>query len=538
MAGPRSTPMDPTNVRFRLRSIVVGSWLTIGTVAVFAAYFVASWDRPHRPALLALALGAGAFSVGLQWMPLDRVVRSRLREPFFLGWSALMIALIAVAASFDGGVGSPLTAGLFLPLAFGALSYPLKSMVGIGVLVEAGFFAIVVADGGVDTPYLVFYAGCLAMATWMCAWQSRNHGLQHRELERVSRADPLTGCLNRRGLEERLAADLSRAARTGRPLGLILLDLDGFKAINDERGHAAGDALLRWTVAAIDRTVRPMDAVGRIGGDEFAVVLPDAGRPEAAEVAGRLREVLAEAAPASVGLAAFPADGTGTEELHQHADSELYAEKRVRAGGPQAVRAAASAATPRQELSWAAALARAVDVRLAASHDHSRAVAEYAVLIGRRLGWDADALGRLRLAGILHDVGKSALPDAILRKPGPLDEEEWLVVRRLPIVGADMVARIEGLEPVAAWIRAGHEHVDGSGYPAGLRGDDIPLASRVLLVADAYDAMTSERVYRPALGHAEALAELRANAGTQFDAECVEHLVAALDAAPVPAARP
>ena len=119
---------------------------------------------------------------------------------------------------------------------------------------------------------------------------------------------------------------------------------------------------------------------------------------------------------------------------------------------------------------------------------------------------------------------------------GPLGR--WLLVRRLPVVGADMVARIEGLEPVAAWIRAGHEHVDGSGYPDGLRGDDIPPASRVLLVADAYDAMTSERVYRPALGHAEAVAELRAHAGTQFDAACVEHRVAALGAAPAPLARP
>ena len=531
MAGPGSTPMDPTSVRFRLRSIVIGSWLTIGTVAVFVAYFAATWGRPHRPLLLVIALAACAFSVVMRWVPLERVVRSRIREPFFLTWSALMIGLIALAASLDGGVLSPLTAGLFLPLAFGSLSYPLKSMIVIGAMVEAGFFVIVASEGGVDGPYVLFYAGCLAMATWMCAWQSLSHDRQHQELERVSRADPLTGCLNRRGFEERLNADLARAARTGRPLGLILLDLDGFKQINDTRGHAAGDALLRWTVAAIDRTVRPMDAVGRIGGDEFAVVLPDAGRPEAEEVAQRLREALAEAAPASIGAAAFPADGTGAEELHQHADAELYAAKRGREDTE------AVSASPRQELSWAAAMARAVDLRLAARHDHSRAVAEYAVLIGQRLGWDHEALGRLRLAGILHDVGKSALPDAILRKPGPLDDEEWLVVRRLPVVGADMVARIEGLESVAAWIRAGHEHVDGSGYPDGLRGEAIPLPARVLLVADAYDAMTSERVYRPAIGHAEAVAELRAHAGTQFDAECVEHLVAALSCKNVRAAR-
>jgi diguanylate cyclase (GGDEF)-like protein len=520
MEGLASTPMDPTGVRFRMRSFVAGTWLSVGTAAVFIVYFLATLHDGHRGVLLAIALGALAASAGLRFLPMERVIRSRWREPFFTAWSGAVVALVALSASLDGGLRSPLIAGLFIPLCFGALSYPPATMLVMGVLVQAGFAAVAIADSAVHGSFAAFYSGMLAMATWMCAWQARNHEHQRGELQRVSRADPLTGCLNRRGLEDRLAADLARASRTGRPLALIVLDLDGFKETNDTRGHAAGDALLRWTVVTIDQTVRPMDAVGRIGGDEFAVVLPDAGRSEAVEIAERLRAAMAERAPASFGVAAFPADGTDADTLHHHADAELYASKRGRHG-------ARDSGTPR-ELSWAAAMARAVDLRMARQHEHSHAVGELAVLIARRLGWEGDQLGHLRLAGMLHDVGKAAVPDAILRKPGPLEPEEREIVEAYPALSADMVARIDGLGAIAGWVGAAHEHLDGSGYPDGLQGEEIPLAARIILVADAYDAMTSDRVYRRAMSHDAAVAELRAHAGTQFDASCVEHLVTAL----------
>ncbi|MBI5103674.1 MAG: diguanylate cyclase [Solirubrobacterales bacterium] len=515
-----SAPLDATNVRFRMRSIQAGAWLTVGTVTVFSLYAVLTWAEPHRAAMLATTLATGTLSLFLPVLPMERVIRSRWREPFFIAWSVAVIAIITVMAALDGGIDSPIPYALAIPLAFGSLSYPLWSMVLVGVLVQASAGTIIWLDTDVQPAYAYFVCSALGLTTWMCSWQARSHDRLHGELGRVSRADPLTGCLNRRGFEERLGAELSRASRSGRPLALILLDLDGFKEINDSRGHAAGDALLRWTVATIERTLRPADALGRIGGDEFAVVLPDAGRAEAVEIAERLRQVLADQSPASLGVASFPTDGTTAEQLHQQADAELYAVKRGRKGG--------RITGPPQELSWAAAMARAVDLRMAGQHDHSQAVGDYAVLIGERLGFDGDALGRLRLAGMLHDVGKAAVPDAILRKPGALDDDERAVIHEHPAAGAEMVARIEGLEPLAGWVRASHEHLDGSGYPDGLRGEEIPLPSRILLVADAYDAMTSDRVYRRALSHDDAVAELRRHAGTQFDADCVEHLIAAL----------
>ncbi|MDQ6914964.1 MAG: HD-GYP domain-containing protein, partial [Actinomycetota bacterium] len=176
-------------------------------------------------------------------------------------------------------------------------------------------------------------------------------------------------------------------------------------------------------------------------------------------------------------------------------------------------------------LSWAAALAHAVDARMNAAHDHSQSVAGYATAIAQALGWPADDVEQLRIAAMLHDVGKVAISDRILQKRGPLDDDEYRQVRRHPVIGAELVARIEGLGELVPWIRHSHEHFDGSGYPDRLHGEAIPLASRILLVADAFDAMTSRRPYREPMTHEAAIRELDANAGTQFDPACVAVLL-------------
>jgi diguanylate cyclase (GGDEF)-like protein len=332
----------------------------------------------------------------------------------------------------------------------------------------------------------------------------------------VSRADPLTKCLNRRGLRERADAELAHSLRHGTPFSVLVLDLDNFKQVNDSRGHSTGDAVLCRVVDCLGEVVRPSDAVGRLGGDEFAVLLPETSETEAAAVAARVTDALAADAPCSIGVASFPLDGNDLDSLLREADTRLYASRNGRGG-----RAVAHG----ERLSWATALAEAVDMRMDTSHEHSRAVAGYAVTIAAELDWDDEALGLLHLAGMLHDVGKVAVPDGILRKPGPLTEVEFDEVRRHSTIGADLVARVEGLDPIVPWIRHSHEHFDGTGYPSGLRGEDIPLAARILLVADAFDAMTSDRPYRDALSHEEALRELEAHAGGQFDPRCVELLV-------------
>jgi HD-GYP domain-containing protein (c-di-GMP phosphodiesterase class II) len=289
-----------------------------------------------------------------------------------------------------------------------------------------------------------------------------------------------------------------------------MLDLDHFKTVNDTRGHAAGDDLLRWCVERAEETLRPMDSLGRLGGDEFAILVPGATPAETREVADRVRNALAENAAVSVGAACFPVDGTDRESLHQCADAGLYAAKDGRDGAG--------------DLHFASALAAAVNLRMAVPDEQTSTVPHFALAIADRLGFSDADRAMLRLAATLHDVGKVSVPDRILRKPGPLTGDEFDYVKGHPAAGAEIVAHIDGLTPLADWILHSHEHIDGSGYPHGLSGDAIPLASRVLLVADAFDAITSVRPYGIQLPSDLALEELRRGAGRQFDPACVDAL--------------
>ncbi|MEA2256994.1 MAG: hypothetical protein QOG35_3039 [Solirubrobacteraceae bacterium] len=500
-----SLPADPTDVRFRLRNVQAGTAISIFGASAYIVYEAMTWGRPYRPAMTALAVAAILLSLVLARLDLEPLMRRpATREAFFLAWSAVTVALVSAGPLTDGGVQSPLTVGFFLPLAFAALSYPLASMVAVGAMVVGAYLGVALGMGGAPASEIFFVTVALTCATWMCAWQARNHERQRVELAFVSRSDPLTGCLNRRGFEERFAAELSRSQRTGEVVSMLVVDLDHFKRVNDQHGHAAGDDVLRWVADEIGALVRPSDAVARLGGDEFAVLVPGAERADAAVLGERLRATLRERAPASIGVATYPEDGIEADTLHQQADLALYAVKHAR-------ERMGVVAGPR-ELSWAAALARAVDVRMAVAHAHSSAVARYAAMIGARLGWAEERLAPLRLAAMLHDVGKIAVPEAILRKPAPLTRDEMALVRTHAAVGAGMVAQIDGVEAITPWIRHSHEHVDGSGYPDGLRSESIPLESRILLVADAFDAMTSERNYREAMSVDEALGELRRGA--------------------------
>jgi diguanylate cyclase (GGDEF)-like protein/putative nucleotidyltransferase with HDIG domain len=514
--------VDLSYVRLRVATVRFGVWITVAVCTCAVVYCLASWSSPNRTLMIGLLAVAIAAALGVGALPAERIVRSRWRELFFLSWSLFDIAFIAALVALDGGAHSPMAAVYFLPLVFAALSYPPSLAWPVCMLDVVAAFGVGATVGNPDWVYVGFFSATLACTAFLCVWHARDAEKQRGDLAEVSRTDSLTDSLNRRGFEERLDAELGESARGGRPLTLVLIDLDDFKSVNDTRGHAAGDEMLCWVVGTVRKALRPFDAVGRLGGDEFAVLLPGAARADALEIAARIRETLAERISATMGLATFPLDGGDREELHQRADAELYAAKH----GSKLLPGARS-----RDIAWVASLAQTVDQRATPTDDHSSEVARYATAIARRLRWDGEELSLLGLAGMLHDVGKVAVPDRILRGPEELTAEEHAQhVRSHPVVGAELVSRVEGLGPAVAWIRHSQENWDGSGYPDGLRGEAIPLGSRILHVADAFASMTGRRAYRDSVNAEAALEELQESAGTQFDPACVDALAAHLTA--------
>jgi diguanylate cyclase (GGDEF)-like protein len=523
---------DLSEIQFKRDTFTAASRLAFLIFAAGMVYAAATWDEGKRPLIAALFGAMGVIAVILTALPAERVARGRFREPIFLAWSIASVGLIGAAVWADGGVDSPLTVMLFLPVVFAALSYPLASVAFIGALSELTLVGVGSSVGSPDPERLAMFATSLGFTVVLCAWQAELADRRRRELAQISRADPLTGCLNRRGFEERLSAELDEGIRAGRPLAIVMIDLDGFKQINDNEGHAAGDELLKWTVDTMEVCIRPMDALGRLGGDEFVVLLPGAGQAEAMDVASRIRECLAPRVGATTGVSAFPTNGIETEDLLDTADAELYAAKEGRA--PRII-------PGRRELSWAATLARAVELRRSPDGlvEGARRVAGFASAIGQQLGWSGAELGLLRLAAMLHDVGKVSLSDNALRSPERLTEAEVNEIRQHPVVGAQLIERVEGLETIAPWIRHSHEHFDGSGFPDGLAGDAIPHASRMLFAAATYESLTTGYDGREPLTPDAAIERLREDSGTRFDPACIDALerhVQAASAADAPAA--
>jgi diguanylate cyclase (GGDEF)-like protein len=544
--------------------------------------------------------------------------------------------------------------------------------------------------------------GFAELAGMACANAER-----HAEVREAAEIDGLTGCLNRDALQRHLRDLIAESEENGHKLSVAILDLDGFKSINDVFGHPSGDAVLKNVGAALRATVRAGDHVARYGGDEFAMILPDASEPQAAPVLDRVRaaissmEVPGGRLTACVGLAER-SDGESLQALIARADDALReakgslgpgsvrrasrpvtpghastvggsaAERRQRwravagdiglgvaretdstvsaavaateiqdvlqldvcsvlqliSGGRLEVIAESGAAAPSPAIrnaddgcigrtlrekrpivhapeegrrdgdqrngdtpdpvpgeiavpliiggrAWGAvscvggvrtldevdvelvsavaehlsasiraadlyeqlsesmigtaeALAAALEAKDSYTADHARSIAELAVQVGRELNLSESALEDLRYGGIFHDVGKIAIPDAIINKPGPLTEEEFEVIKEHPAIGAEILAPVPFLYGVRTIVRHAHEHWDGNGYPEGLSGPQIPLGARIVLAVDAYHAMTSDRPYRQKLSHAEACEELRRHAGTQFDPEVIESFLAVL----------
>ena len=363
---------------------------------------------------------------------------------------------------------------------------------------------------------------------------------------RLALTDPLTGLGNHRHFHERLERELQHANERNLPLTLCFVDVDDFKRINDRFGHPAGDRVLSQLAARLRQTGEAF----RLGGDEFALLLPGYGESAALTAASSVVERIAAldleqvgSVTVSAGVAISPQHAADRDELIRLADSALYWAKeygknRVRAYRPDVIELAelkrlASGPDRAARFRAAASLARAVDARDVYTGSHSQRVAELAARTARRLGLPDEEVELTRLAASLHDLGKLAIPEEILRKPGPLTEPERIVLERHPQIGFRMLESL-GVDPVADWVLHHHERWDGSGYPDGVAGEHIPLGARIIFVADAYDAMISERVYRRRVSPEEAIAELDRCAGTQFDPNVVAALAEelALDAGP------
>jgi diguanylate cyclase (GGDEF)-like protein/putative nucleotidyltransferase with HDIG domain len=364
------------------------------------------------------------------------------------------------------------------------------------------------------------------------------------QLADAARTDPLTALHNRRGFEESIDVEIERARRGGHALTLVLGDLDHFKRVNDRLGHGAGDAALSRVGRLLAVGKRQIDYAARTGGEEFALILPETTEQEAYVLTERLRTSVQKAFAAelvpltfSFGIAGFPHHGHTPDDLLRAADRGLYAAKEL--GRNRSViysSEIASVAFPGRtsgrevHLATLLSLAEAIDVRDAGTADHSQTVGRHCEAVARELGVPRERVERVRLAGVLHDVGKIGVSDLILRKPGPLDDAEWAEMRRHPEIGARILGASE-FDDIREWVLAHHERPDGRGYPHGLRGNQIPLEAKILAVADAYEAMTSDRVYREAIGLEAARDELRRGAGSQFDPLVVEGFLAVLDSA-------
>ena len=358
------------------------------------------------------------------------------------------------------------------------------------------------------------------------------------DIRTAASTDALTGLLNHGAMQLRVREEIARAERDDKPLCCVLIDLDDFKRVNDELGHPAGDALLRVVADALRAEVRPYDRAARYGGDEFVLVLPATAEHDARAVAQRVRERVRAAAPGgpggslsdcSIGVSTW-APSMDADDLLAAADRALLLAKRTGKGriavaDPDAEEELLRLEQPDASPAAVQALAAAIEARDNYTADHSDQVVRLATGAAMLLGLTADAAARVGHGALLHDVGKLGIPHEILRKDGSLDDAEWSVMVQHPVIGEGILRRLPQLASLARIVRHEHEHWDGTGYPDGLAGEQIPIGSRIILACDAYAAMITERPYRLALTAADAKAELRTRAGTQFDPDVVEALL-------------
>ena len=363
----------------------------------------------------------------------------------------------------------------------------------------------------------------------------QNARLYSEAAERANR-DSVTRLFNHRAVQEQLHATLARCRRSGGHFSIVMMDLNNFKFFNDTYGHPVGDDVLRNVARALEEASRESDVLGRYGGDEFIMLLPDTGAQGTLEACARIKTALdarylepvaGTRLPISIsfGWSTYPADGENVLDLLTAADEHLYNHKRG-----DASRLISQAKTANQEemrrlknravggsFGVLDALVTAIDNKDHYTRHHSEEVTYLSLLVARELNYSEQQLEAVRISGLLHDVGKIAVPDDVLRHPGKLNREQWEIMQQHPVFGALIVKDVPHLEAVSDGIKYHHEKWDGSGYPENRAGEAIPVMGRLLAMGDCYSALTTDRPYRKGWTPEAALEEISRCAGTHFD---------------------
>jgi diguanylate cyclase (GGDEF)-like protein len=480
---------------------------TVGSGAVGGALVISTpWLGLWTLALFGLS--------ALNFLSVDRRM-ARSARPERVSMQAILITLLLIAAGvvLSGGPSSPALPWLVLPAGMVAARFrPQVVAAGLALTIVV----ILAATLGVD-PRATLHDPVPVIATvaLLIGVVSIVRALQAAELYQRGEAtvDPLTGLANRRQLSDDLHAACNDAT-VEHPVRLLLFDLDGFKAYNDTFGHLGGDLMLGRVSRAFKSAVGSRGCAYRLGGDEFCALLwENCGD----EMVGDCLQALSTegegfSIASSFGSVMLPAEACDPDVALQLADERMYAHKdssRVSAG--------------RQTRDLALQILAAHEPVL---HTHASRVAELTDSVARRMGLARHDLADAIRAAELHDIGKVAVPYAVLHKPSPLDKHEWELMRHQPTIGASILSAAPALAQVAAIVGATHERYDGSGYPRGLAGDQIPLASRIVFVCDSFDAMISAHPFGEAKSEASALDELNRHAGSQFDPRVVEAFLA------------
>ncbi|MDI6829445.1 MAG: diguanylate cyclase, partial [Armatimonadota bacterium] len=462
----------------------------------------------------------GTVTVGFCTQTLDMIIE---------GMQARLLCIFAVA----------FLVGLFGTISLAkAISKPIKQLTSAARMISSGNLDVSIPVKAADE------IGELSRAfnnMVVALKESRD-----RLIERAN-TDGLTDLYNHRYFQERLGKELSRAERYGRPLSIIMLDIDHFKALNDTHGHPVGDIVLQEIAKLLVSSVRDIDIVCRYGGEEFAIILPETQASEAIVIAERLRSAVrrhcfigkdGQSVPVtiSLGVAQYPIHSKEREGLIMAADLAMYQAKSM--GRNRVIAFSSDFTTDKSadpyrlylllhatDVSTIEAIAAAVDAKEQREPGTSRAVMQDAVALAKVLGLSEQEQNDVKIASLLHDVGKLGISASVLRKEGELTDEERRIIRSHPTLGFAIVQKSPHLKSMLPGILYHHEAWDGSGYPNCLKGEEIPLIARIIAIVDAYHAMMSDRPRGRKMTSEEAKVELRNCAGKQFDPELVEMFI-------------